>query len=490
MAKVCDAKESLPAVGSCAFCLNYFTDPVTIDCGHNFCRSCITFYWQKLDTNFPCPQCKETSTERNLRPNRQLANVIEIAKSLQLSKRLQEDNLCEEHGKKVKLFCAEDWRLLCVGCDRSQDHKSHHVTPMEEAAEEYKEKFESHLTSLRKELDDIFKYKCSEQKKAKELKLETVIKKQKIILEFEELHQFLNEEQRVLLSMLEQEEEEILQRFRERMTQLEEQSLSLNQLILEIEKKCQHSDIELLKDVKDSLNRYQEREIPKPEATSTEGKMCLQLSYPRQTIILRKLMKKLGETHYTELEWWTKYTRYAVDVTLDPETAHPQIILSNDRKSVQHRDTAMKMPDIPEGFDASISVLGCHGITTGRHYWEVKVGDATDWAFGVCKDSVSRNEKIALSPGNGYWALGLWKGKEYLAFTSCKIFLLVKPKIIGIFVDYEAGKVSFYNVDEKSHLFTFTDNFVGTLRPYFSPGVNTGSQNTGALKIQPVLDWE
>nr|XP_033772871.1 E3 ubiquitin-protein ligase TRIM11-like [Geotrypetes seraphini] len=415
MATVSEVQESLPVVGSCSFCMNYFTEPVTIDCGHNFCHSCITFYWQKLHSDFPCPQCKEMSAERNLRPNRQLANVIEIAKRLQTSKRLQEGHLCEEHGRKLKLFCAEDRRPICVGCDRSQEHKSHNVTPIEEAAEEYKEKCKIHLKSLRKKLDTIFEYKCNEQKKAEELK-----------------------------------------------------------------------------DVKDTLNRYREREMPKTEVVSTEGKMCFQLSYPRQTIILRKMLKKFGETHDAELDWWTKHTRHAVDVTLDPETAHPQIILSKDRKSAQHGDARVKLPDVPEQFDPSISALGCQGISAGRHYWEVEVGDATEWAIGVCKDSASRNGKLTLSPESGYWALGMWKGKECVAFTSLssRLLLGVKPQAVGIFVDYEAGKVSFYNADEKSHLSTFTNIFVGKLRPYFCPGANIGNQNAGALKIRPVSDWE
>ncbi|XP_029448594.1 tripartite motif-containing protein 52-like, partial [Rhinatrema bivittatum] len=122
---------------SCPICSDYFTNPVTLDCGHNFCHSCITQTWEGRDTNFPCPQCRKTSKKRNLRTNKTLANVTEIAKKLCLSSvRQKEENLCEEHEEKLKLFCEEDQRPICVICRESQDHRSHTVTPIQEAVQE------------------------------------------------------------------------------------------------------------------------------------------------------------------------------------------------------------------------------------------------------------------------------------------------------------------------------------------------------------------
>ncbi|XP_029442546.1 E3 ubiquitin-protein ligase TRIM39-like, partial [Rhinatrema bivittatum] len=126
--------ENLQDEASCAICLDYFTDPVITECGHNFCRSCITRTWEGTDTNFSCPQCRQTSQQRNLRTNRQLANMTEIAKKIsESSVRQKEENLCEEHEEKLKLFCEADQRPICVVCDRSQDHKYHTVIPIEEA---------------------------------------------------------------------------------------------------------------------------------------------------------------------------------------------------------------------------------------------------------------------------------------------------------------------------------------------------------------------
>ncbi|XP_030055814.1 E3 ubiquitin-protein ligase TRIM39-like [Microcaecilia unicolor] len=164
--------ESLQDEASCSICLDYFTDPVMTDCGHNFCRSCITQSWDGRDRNFPCPQCRKRSRQRNLRPNRQLANMTEIAKKLsQNSVRLKEENLCEEHEQKLKLFCEEDHKIICLICKESRDHRSHTVIPIEEVEQEYKEKLKMHLECLRKGLENLLKFTSTEEKKAEELRV-------------------------------------------------------------------------------------------------------------------------------------------------------------------------------------------------------------------------------------------------------------------------------------------------------------------------------
>ncbi|XP_029457657.1 E3 ubiquitin-protein ligase TRIM39-like [Rhinatrema bivittatum] len=486
--------KSLQDEASCSICLDYFTDPVITDCGHSFCRSCITLSWKGLDKNFPCPHCRAISQQRKLKSNRQLANMTEIAKKLsRYSEKWPEEILCEEHEEKLKLFCEEDQKLICMVCDKSRNHKSHTVIPIEEAVQEYKEKFTDCLKPLRKKLEAILTFKSSEEKKAQELMSETENKRQKIVSEFEDLHQFLSEQKQILLVQLKEEEQKILQRIGENVTQLEKQSSSLMQLISEIEGKCQQPATELLKDVKDTLSRCQKGEFPKPEAVSIEMKKYFQLSYPRQYIILKKLITKFGELHFPELEWWMRFGKNTVDVTLDPETAHPELVLSEDRKSVRHGDRQknQKLLDNPQRFDTGVCVLGCESFTLGRHYWEVEVGDKTRWDLGVCKDSVSKKGTITITPGDGYWAVRLRDG-DYWALTSpsTELPLTESPRAVGILLDCKAGKVSFYNADEKSHLFTFTDTLREKLRPYFCPGVNRAGKNAGILKIRPVSDWE
>lgn len=148
-------------------------------------------------------------------------------------------------------------------------------------------------------------------------------------------------------------------------------------------------------------------------------------------------------------------------VTLDPDTAHPKLILSEDRRCVRLGDRKRPVPDNPERFDFVVSVLGSEYFTTGCHYWEVYVGEKTKWILGVCSESVSRKGKVTASPANGHWLVRQSRGNEYEALTSPQTSFRLKesPKCVGIFLDYEAGIISFYNVTDKSHIFTFTHSF-------------------------------
>uniref|UniRef100_A0A8C3HSL9 RING-type E3 ubiquitin transferase n=1 Tax=Chrysemys picta bellii TaxID=8478 RepID=A0A8C3HSL9_CHRPI len=128
---------SLRDEATCSICLSFFKDPVSLDCGHSFCRACITQCWERPDTAISCPQCRETFPQRTLRPNRQLGNMVEIAKQLSLPAAAGGD-LCNAHQEPFKLFCNQDQTLICVICRESQAHRAHLVVPIEEAAREHK----------------------------------------------------------------------------------------------------------------------------------------------------------------------------------------------------------------------------------------------------------------------------------------------------------------------------------------------------------------
>ncbi|XP_039358178.1 butyrophilin subfamily 1 member A1-like [Mauremys reevesii] len=184
---------------------------------------------------------------------------------------------------------------------------------------------------------------------------------------------------------------------------------------------------------------------------------------------------------------WRRAQIYAVDVTLAPDTANSWLLLSEDRKRVRHGDTRQDLPSSPQRFDTYPIVLSAEGFVSGRHYWEVEVGDKTRWTLGVCRESVRRKGEFTLTPGNGYWVVWL-RGGRYKALTSpaTPLPVNVRPSRVGIFLDYEAGEVSFYNGTDRSHLFTFTGTFSGKLHPYFSPGLNAGGTNAAPLIICPV----
>lgn len=184
-----------------------------------------------------------------------------------------------------------------------------------------------------------------------------------------------------------------------------------------------------------------------------------------------------------------------VDVTLDPETAHPDLIVSEDRKSVRRwgrKLLLLSFFDNSKRFGTTPIVLGSQVFFSGRCYWEVQVGDKPEWGLGLCRESASRKGIILFSPNNGYWVLQLQNGGNYEALTSptSPLTLSVRPRCIGIFLDYEAGEISFYNVNDRSHIYTFTDKFSGNLRPLFFPGAFLGGRNAEPLVISWVRDTQ
>ncbi len=178
-----------------------------------------------------------------------------------------------------------------------------------------------------------------------------------------------------------------------------------------------------------------------------------------------------------------------MDVTLDPDTAHPDLILSDDGKQVRDGDITQKVPDTPERFDYCACVLGKKGFSSGRCYFEVQVKGKTKWDLGVARESINRKGKIRLSPSDGCWTVILRNGDEYKACAgpSVSLSLRVKPQRVGVFVDYEEGLVSFYDVESSSHIYSFTaQSFTEKLFPYFSPSLNYGGKNSSPLIITPV----
>lgn len=161
----------------------------------------------------------------------------------------------------------------------------------------------------------------------------------------------------------------------------------------------------------------------------------------------------------------------AAIVTLDPNTAHPKLILSEDRKSVRCGDYARDLPNNPERFDASAMVLGCEGFSSGQRFWEVTVGNEGRWAVGVARESVRRKGQITVSPREGIWALGD-TGLGYMALSDPQwshLGLNGKLKRIQVALNYDRGQVVFSDPDTETHLYTFSAaSFHGeTLFPFF-----------------------
>ncbi|XP_058876130.1 butyrophilin subfamily 1 member A1-like isoform X1 [Acipenser ruthenus] len=174
-----------------------------------------------------------------------------------------------------------------------------------------------------------------------------------------------------------------------------------------------------------------------------------------------------GETPIAKSEW-KRICSSAVDVTLDPNTAHPLLILSGDGKRVRWEVEQQDLPDNPERFDWWRSVLGKEGFTSGRHYWEVEVGENHRWILGVSRESIHRKGVMRWSPGEGYWAVGR-DGEPFLALTDPPAPLPLRQALrkVGVYLDYDKKQLSFYNTETRSLVCTLSDNFSGKLYPVF-----------------------
>uniref|UniRef100_A0A3B4WEA4 E3 ubiquitin-protein ligase TRIM21-like n=2 Tax=Seriola lalandi dorsalis TaxID=1841481 RepID=A0A3B4WEA4_SERLL len=203
---------------------------------------------------------------------------------------------------------------------------------------------------------------------------------------------------------------------------------------------------------------------------------------------LSEEMKKL--INEAELK---RVQQYAEDVTLDPDTAHPYLILSDDGKQVHCGDVRKNLPDNPERFSPCPFVLRKQSFSSGRFYFEVQVKGKTDWILGVVRESIKRKGGITLRPQNGYWTTWFRNGTEYLAAAGPSVRLTLKsqPEKVGVFVDHEEGLVSFYDVAAAALIYSFTGcSFTGKLYPFFSPWFHDGGKNSAPLIICPVNQTE
>ncbi|XP_053235818.1 zinc finger protein RFP-like isoform X3 [Podarcis raffonei] len=450
--------QNLRDEATCSICLDYFKDPVTVpECGHNFCRSCLVLFWGESEAEASCPQCRERVQRRSLVSNRQLANMVEIVKNLSLQEGKEEGGkggVCEKHQEPLKLFCKVHGAPICVVCDRSKAHENHKVIPLEEALEEYKGEICRHLEILRKEREEILAHQADLDKESKDLLKLTETERLKIVEKFRELRQFLEEQEKRLLNHMEEVEKEIAGRRDEQLARLSRKLSSLERIIQEMEEKRQQPASELLQDVRRTLQRYEERE-------SLEKSMA----FPPE--LRNRILESCDLNHLVE----DTMKQWKANVTLDPDTAHPKLILSKDRKSLRWGDKPQALPDNPERFSYYFCVLGREGFTAGRHFWEVTVGSGEWWDVGVARKSVRRKGSFPLFPEEGIWAVRK-RGGEYWACTSpdySPLSLREKPRRIRVTLDYEGGRVSFSDADSGAELYTFSGaSFSGeTLLPFF-----------------------
>ncbi|GCC33690.1 hypothetical protein chiPu_0012160 [Chiloscyllium punctatum] len=447
---------------NCPICLDIFVDPVMLECGHDFCRQCILQCWEKEKKAF-CPECGEVFREKNLKANRALGVLSNKIRSLNIKQTVETSKVfnpfCDEHQEELKLFCETDKKLICVMClDRrdGRSHKSHNFMLINEAVEIYKEKMRANLQALNQKKTSIQNVLLKQQQSISEIQEQSNILQKHISSEFTKLRTVLEEKERALAKELGDQEEDILKKMESNLRDIQEHLNETDEKLSSVQSQLNQQDaFSLLKE---------------PDFRLKIAALFCTLKFGAISMTSERSMRLSPAA-----------------LTLDPSTAHPQLVLSEDRTSVKLMEKARAVTEPAEGIDRELSVLGSVGFTSGRHYWEVNVGNKTAWDLGIVKDTFRKRGSRSAQDA-GYWIFGMKNGSEYWASTAnpTRVSINAKPKKVGVYLDYEGGQLSFYNAANMATLFTFTDSFSGKMYPYFSPGSNDDRKNSDPLTINQI----
>ncbi|XP_076982580.1 tripartite motif-containing protein 60-like [Tamandua tetradactyla] len=440
----------LQAEASCPICLDFLKDPVTIDCGHNFCGSCIHQCWEELQDIFPCPICLHHCPSRNFKRNTQLSHMTGIVTHLtpRRSKRKpqEEKPFCEKHNQLLTLFCEQDLELLCSQCRVFSDCQNHHLISLEQAAASHRKKLKSYIKPLKKNIEDAEKDSRIQLMKSCKLKGDMEKWREELNSEFEQLKCFLEKEQGAIHSRLVSEEKNVEDKLTENQGQISYHLSTLKNLLREMTGKYVQADLDLLTGVESIHNRHGNLKSPKVFSYELQKES---FNVPLQYFSLHKMMNI-----------------FKVDLTLDPETAYPNLIILEDRKTAIFGKLEPKCLHHAKAFTCYQAVRSCEGFDAGRHFWQVEVRGTGELALGVCRESFHTNTLISPSPNNGCWKVHLWT-------STFDMLGSVHYRRIGIFLDYELGEVSFYNLDNRTYLYAHKSIFTEKIVPYFSVGPTT-----------------
>ncbi|XP_032872789.1 nuclear factor 7, brain-like, partial [Amblyraja radiata] len=306
--------QSITEDAICPICLDFFTNPVTLDCGHNFCRSCITQSCDKERRNY-CPECREEFTDRTLKVNRALASLSEKARALSLNtegKELQ----CEEHQEELKLFCETDKKLICLICRDAREHNSHRFLPIKEAVESYKEQIKTSLETVTKNKSAVEQMEQQQKQKISGVREQSQNVLTHITSVFAELSQILNEKERLFHKELREEEERVLNPMENNLQEIQEKLNSIQEQLLKLQERMNQTDsLIFLKE-----ETRQKRRVGDEEQTLSVADGALAIGKFDHPFLLNTVFSKVTGGIKR------------VSVTLDVETAHPELEVSEDRK--------------------------------------------------------------------------------------------------------------------------------------------------------------
>ncbi|XP_014641770.1 PREDICTED: probable E3 ubiquitin-protein ligase TRIML2 [Ceratotherium simum simum] len=411
-----------------------------------------------------------------------------------LQQKIPEGAYCEKHLEPLQLFCDDDQIALCGKCLQSQEHTHHMVYGVQEAAENYRRLFQEISNVLKEKLEVAKSMLADEQERMEEEQ------------NFKEM---IESEYRIMFRLMIEENEVNFQSLKQCVFNLNLREASLNQLTdfaTELSKKSQEM-LRRLNDLeRENMNKLKESElrlseqicslqsIPAELEKCGESTLALlqnaRYSLERSESLLLQCLQpaRIADLSLCQIAGMSKMLKVLQrPITLDPKTAHPCLVLSEDLRSIRLRNVQQDVPGNPERFDFSATVLGVESFTSGRHYWEVDVEKTTKWQLGIYEDSVSRKSDIPKASADKVLLTGSLMGADFTLWVFPplrRVFLREQMHKVGVFLDYEYGQISFYDVTKRSLIYNFSClAFQGALRPIFSLCLPVGGTNSDSLSI-------
>uniref|UniRef100_A0A672PFB1 Tripartite motif-containing protein 35-like n=1 Tax=Sinocyclocheilus grahami TaxID=75366 RepID=A0A672PFB1_SINGR len=419
---------------SCPVCYEIFKSPVVLSCSHSVCKKCLQQFWRTKETQ-ECPVCRRRSSRDDPPCNFALKNVCEsFLKERNERRSLASEELCSLHSEKLKLFCLEDKQPVCLVCRDSQKHVNHTFRPIGEVVSSCKSLQEKHKNNK--------KMKGEFEKPVQHIKSQADHTERQIKQQFETLHQFLRDEEEATFTALREEEEQKKQMMKEKLEELNRHISALSHTIKDTEEMMKASDVCFLK-VSDLLVQISSQ----PDPQTPSGAL---IDMPRY----------LGNLPFRV---WKKMQDIVQNtpVILDPNTANPHLVISDDLTSVKWTGNKQLLPDNPERFDWYPCVLGSEGFNSGTHCWDVEVKESQYWRLGVTTASNQRK-------GQDFFKSDVWcvYYNQY-GLPGFGFSLEQDHECVRVNLDYDRGTVSFSDPVTNTHLHTFTTTFNDTVLPLF-----------------------
>ncbi|XP_071397497.1 zinc-binding protein A33-like [Centroberyx affinis] len=446
---------------TCPVCCDIFKDPVVLLCGHSFCKVCLQQWWRQSGVQ-TCPVCKEVFPMRQPPRNLALKNLSDTLRQ-ERSQRASpgSEQLCSLHSEKLKLFCQDDQQPICLVCRDAKKHKQHNCVPINEAAEDHKTKLKIPLMHLKTKLGTFKSEKLNCDKMASHIKLQAQQTEKRIKEGFQKFYQFLRAEEAARIDALRKEATLKSQAMAIRIVNLTAEISSLTDKIKVVKEEMKAEDISFMLNVKSTMERSQCK-LPDPETPSGA---------------LIDKAKHLGNLLFTVWGKMKGIIQYS-PVILDPNTGCTQLIISEDLTRVTKCERAQQLPNNPER--RSGIVLGSESFSSGKHSWDVEVGEY--WAVGVTTIKRHAPEKK--------WGMYMCLCTGYLydlneGGSSRFILLEFFPKKIRVHLDYDQGTLSFFDLDRKTYVCTIKHTFTEPVFPYFNENAKIPPVEFSLMTGQP-----